>query len=78
MELLSPDGSLGVRQAVRFSQVKMRKVSEYEAHADECRMLAAQMKNPQHKMQLEQMAAAWDMLAEARKKQLAWTLSKTE
>jgi hypothetical protein len=54
----------------------MRKVSEYEAHAAECRTLAAQMKNPQHKMQLEQMAAAWDMLAETRKKQLAQSLSR--
>ena len=49
----------------------MRKVSEYEAHAAECRKLATQMKNPQQKVQLEEMANAWDMMATVRKQQLA-------
>ena len=48
----------------------MRKVSEYEAHAEECRKLAGGMKNPTHKMQLEQMAHAWTMLAGERAKQI--------
>jgi hypothetical protein len=56
----------------------MRKVSEYEQHAAECRQLAAQMKNPQHKMQLEQMAAAWDMMAQSRRKQLARAAARVE
>jgi hypothetical protein len=54
------------------------KVSEYEQHAAECRQLAAQMKNPQHKMQLEQMAAAWDMMAQSRRKQLARAAARVE
>jgi hypothetical protein len=41
----------------------MRKVSEYKAHAEECRKLAAGKKNQAQKNQLESLAAAWDMLA---------------
>jgi hypothetical protein len=48
----------------------LKKVSEYEAHADECRQLASQMSNPEHKKQLMDMAKTWDMLAKARAKQL--------
>lgn len=48
----------------------MRKVSEYQEHADECRRMAARMKDATHKTQLEEMARAWTMLAEERKKQL--------
>jgi hypothetical protein len=47
----------------------LRKASEYEAYAEECRKLASGMKNPTHKMQLEQMADAWTMLAGERAKQ---------
>jgi hypothetical protein len=49
----------------------MRKVSEYEEHAAECRKLAAQIKDPKHKAQLEEMASAWDMMARVRRDQLA-------
>jgi hypothetical protein len=48
----------------------MRKLSEYEQHAAECRQMAAKMRDPNHKRRLEEMADAWDMLAEARRKQL--------
>ena len=48
----------------------MRKVSEYQEHADECRRMAARMQDVTHKTQLEEMARAWTMLAEERKKQL--------
>ncbi len=48
----------------------MRRVEEYEQHSEECRRIAANTRNPEHKKQLEQMAAAWTMLAEARKRQL--------
>ena len=48
----------------------MRKVSEYEAHADECRRMAAQAKNPDHKAQLINMAETWEMLARARARKL--------
>jgi hypothetical protein len=49
----------------------MRKVSEYEQHATECRQMAARMKDQTHKRQLEEMADAWTMLATERQKQLA-------
>ena len=54
----------------------MKKISEYEAHAEECRKMAGQMKNPAHKKQLIEMAEAWEMLAEARAKQLRQTRTK--
>jgi hypothetical protein len=49
----------------------MRKVSEYELHANECREMACRIRNQHHKKQLEDMAQAWEMLARARAKQLA-------
>jgi hypothetical protein len=49
----------------------MRKVSEYEQHANECREMARKMRNQHHKKQLEDMAQAWEMLARERAKQLA-------
>ena len=48
----------------------MRKVSEYKKHADECRKMAANTQNPEHKKQLQVMAEAWEMLATEREKQL--------
>ena len=49
----------------------MRKLSEYEQHAQECRNMTGSMKDPEHKKQLQDMAAAWEMLANERRKQLA-------
>ena len=48
----------------------MRKLSEYQAHAEECRQMAVRMRDPVHKKQLEDMAEAWSMLATEREKQL--------
>ena len=48
----------------------MRKVSEYEAHALECRKMAAKTRDQVHKQQLEEMAEAWAILAREREKQL--------
>lgn len=48
----------------------MRKVSEYEAHAEECQRTAATMHDQVHKKQLEDMAEAWSMLAGECEKQL--------
>jgi hypothetical protein len=48
----------------------MRKASEYEKHAAECRRMAAKTRNPVYKEQLEEMAEAWAMLARERRKQL--------
>lgn len=49
----------------------MRKVSEYQQHAKECRQMATAMKDSEHKKQLQDMADAWEMLAREREKQLA-------
>jgi hypothetical protein len=48
----------------------MRKVEEYEEHARECLRLAASMKDRKHKRALEEMAAAWMILAEERRRQI--------
>jgi hypothetical protein len=45
----------------------MRKVSEYERHAAECRKLAAQMKTLEQRKQLEDAAEMWDRLARERR-----------
>ena len=47
----------------------MRKLSEYLQHADECRAMA-RAASAEHKKQFEEMAATWEQLAEARKRQL--------
>jgi len=45
----------------------MRKVLEYERQAAECRKLAAQIKTPEKRKQLEDMADVWDRLARERR-----------
>jgi len=47
----------------------MRKISEYLRHAQECRDMARKVQ-PEHRAQLENMAATWEQLAESRTKQL--------
>jgi ferric-dicitrate binding protein FerR (iron transport regulator) len=47
----------------------VRKIHEYLAHAAECRALARNA-SPAHRQQLEQMAATWEQLADARRRQL--------
>jgi hypothetical protein len=41
----------------------MREIS-YEQQALECRKLASEMRDPTHKKQMEDMAEAWEMLAQ--------------
>ena len=48
----------------------MIKLDEYLKHADECRAMA-RVALPDHRIQLERMAATWEQLADARKRQLA-------
>jgi hypothetical protein len=48
----------------------MKKIHEYREHAAECREMA-RVASATHRAQLEQMAATWDQLAEARARQLA-------
>jgi hypothetical protein len=47
----------------------MKKLREYLHHAAEC-LNMARIATPTHRVQLEQMAATWEQLAEARKRQL--------
>ena len=44
----------------------MKKASEYDRHAQECRVLAAQMKTGEQREQLLRMAEMWRRLAEDR------------
>ena len=48
----------------------VRIVEEYRDRAEEYRRLAAQMDNPDHKKQLVEMAATWEMFARERVKLL--------
>jgi hypothetical protein len=48
----------------------MRKLSEYKARAEECRKMAAAIKNAEQKRQLQQMAETWEMLAREREAQI--------
>ena len=48
----------------------MKKASEYLAHAEECRALAAGTSNPEHKAMLAKMAETWEGLARERKERL--------
>jgi hypothetical protein len=45
----------------------MRKATEYERQAAECRQLAAQMKKSEQRKQLEDMADVWERLARERR-----------
>ena len=48
----------------------MQRILEYHRYAEECRKLAESLVNPRHKRKLQEMAAAWDMLAIERKRDL--------
>ena len=47
----------------------MRRVIEYQNHANECREVA-RTAPPQHKELLEQLAQSWEKIAELRKRDL--------
>jgi hypothetical protein len=57
-------------EGAAFGIRPMIKVTEYEKHAAECRRLAAQTNNPAHRIQLEEMAQAWEALARDRANQV--------
>ena len=48
----------------------MKKLHEYVRHAAECREMARTASSPAHRAQLEEMAATWMQLADARKAQM--------
>jgi hypothetical protein len=45
---------------------RMKKASEYQQHAEECRALARRLGQGEHRNQLLGMAATWDKLAAER------------
>ncbi len=46
-----------------MSVPEMPRSSEYKRFADECRELARILRKPDRKQRLQEMAAAWEMLA---------------
>jgi hypothetical protein len=44
----------------------LKKASEYQEHADECRQLARTAVSPEHKAMLKKMAQTWESLARDR------------
>ena len=48
----------------------MRKVAEYQERAADCRRRAERATGDEEKKHLEELAAAWELLAKTRKKQL--------
>ena len=64
-------GGVGIRtrQDGKDSAI-MQRILEYHRYAEECRKLAELLINPRHKQKLQEMAAAWDMLAIERKLEL--------
>lgn len=49
----------------------MRKIEDYKKHAAECRQMAAQATNEEHRQMLLHMAETWESLANDRKDQIA-------
>jgi PIN domain nuclease of toxin-antitoxin system len=48
----------------------MQKVAEYHSRAEDCRRRAKQAIEDREKKAFEELAAAWELLANARRKQL--------
>jgi hypothetical protein len=48
----------------------MRKVTEYQEQAENCRVRAANAAGEHEKKRLEELAAVWEQLARTRQKQL--------
>ncbi len=48
----------------------VQKISKYQERATECRKMAARTRSSYHKEQLEEIARAWEMLADVRWKQV--------
>jgi hypothetical protein len=50
---------------------RLKKVSEFRKHADECRQMMSSTAADEHRRMLETMAKTWDDLAEDRERLLA-------
>ena len=55
----------------------MHKAFDYLKRAEECRKIAKQMRNSQHKERLEGLAQEWEMLAKERARELARAAKQT-
>jgi hypothetical protein len=65
---VGPSGSyLSLPQDIASSLRAYRRVAEYQAHANDCRKMAARMARPEDKELLEQLAQAWEKVAKLRK-----------
>jgi hypothetical protein len=53
----------------------LKKASEYQEHARECRQLARTAVSPEHKAMLEKMAQTWEALARERQQRI-WRASR--
>jgi len=51
----------------------MDDIAQYRKYTDECRDLAATVKNPEHKEQLLEMATAWEMVVRQQNSELPAT-----
>lgn len=49
----------------------MKQAAEYREHANECRKLALGARSEQERLQLTEMAAAWERMARERERQIA-------
>jgi hypothetical protein len=64
-------------QEAAGTEATMRKAFDYLEHAEECRKIANQMRNPQHKERLEELAQEWEMLAKEWARELARAAKQT-
>jgi Skp family chaperone for outer membrane proteins len=62
--------SVPTTRILRVALAPMRRVAEYQAHANECRKIAARMARPEDKELLEQLAQAWEKVAKLRKRHI--------
>jgi hypothetical protein len=56
-----------VARSISQGRREVREEEPYHQYAEECRKLAATMKDPKHKKQLEEMADAWMFVAKERR-----------
>jgi hypothetical protein len=46
---------------VRDARIPLKKIEEYRAHAEKCRLMANRARSPEGKSLLLNMAASWDL-----------------
>jgi hypothetical protein len=68
---MEPFGFCAILQAGRQGPYRVRKISDYKRHAEECRMLAQTADTAEHRATLLAMAETWLDLAKARETEIA-------